>query len=387
MQARARRIGSHQGPCHACPVSSINKLWIFQGFLDKVVAAMALMMTSRILIALGCLIVVAVIASGPLKFPASTPTSNDSANSIAATVGTRSITVREVEQAAALAVYQADQHRHQLLQHTIQRMIDDELLAAEARRTDRTVAQLLAEASQTESIAKLANLPAPVRRVAAGNGSTGSDSGLSSDPKENMRIRQALLVWLRRQTDIRISLPPPEPPILTVDTGHDPDVGPADAPITIIEFSDFQCPYCKKSVSELKELRRIYGERIRHVYRDYPGPTHPHAQTAAEAARCAGEQGKFWDYHDLLFERQSPGTGWDYADLAHELRLQQDAFLQCLQTGRYRQAVLEDLQDGIALGITSTPTFFINGRPLVGARPRSEFQAMIDRLLTPKASS
>lgn len=344
-------------------------------------------MTSRILIALGCLMVVAVIVSGLLKFPASTLTSGDPDNSIAATVGTRSITLREVEQAAALAVYQADQHRHQLLQHTIQRMIDDELLAAEARRKHLTVAQLVAEASQTESIAKLADLTAPVRRVSSGNGSTGSNSGLSSDPEEDMRIRQALLVWLRRQTDIRISLPPPEPPILTVDTGHDPAVGPADAPITIIEFSDFQCPYCKKSVTDLKELRDIYGDRIRHVYRDYPGPTHPHAQPAAEAARCAGEQGKFWDYHDLLFERQSPGAGWDYVGLAQELHLQQDAFLQCLQTGRYRQAILKDLHDGIALGITSTPTFFINGRPLVGARPRSEFQAMIDQLLKPKASS
>lgn len=345
------------------------------------------MTTSRILLALGCLMVIAAIAGGQLKFPASTLTSNDSADSIAAAVGTRSITLREVEQAAALALYQADQHRHQLLQHTLQRMIDDELLAAEARQKQVTVPQLLAEASRTESIAKLANLPAPVRRVPAGEGSTGSGSGLSSDPEEDLRIRQALLVWLRRQTDIRVSLPLPEPPILTVGTGDDPAVGPADAPVTIIEFSDFQCPYCKKSVSNLKELRDIYGERIRHVYRDYPGPTHPHAQTAAEAARCAGEQGKFWEYHDLLFERQSPGTGWDFSGLAQELSLQHDAFLQCLQTGRYRQDVLKDLRDGMALGITSTPTFFINGRPLVGARSQAEFQAMIDRLLTPKTSS
>ena len=343
-------------------------------------------MTSRILLALSCLMVIVAIVSDPLKLTTPTLSSTNSPNSIAATVGTRSITLQEVEQAAALALYQADQHRHQLLQHTIQRMVDDELLAAEARRKNRTVSQLLAEASQTDSIAKLANLPAPVRRVHADDGSTGTGPGLSADPEVDMRIRQALLVWLRRQTDIRISLPAPEPPILTVDTGNDPSLGPADAAVTIIEFSDFQCPYCKRSVSDIKELRNIYGERIRHVYRDYPGPTHPHAQTAAEAARCAGEQGKFWEYHDLLFERQSPGTGWDLVGLAQELRLQPDPFVQCLQTGRYRQDVLKDLQDGMALGITSTPTFFINGRPLVGAQPRSEFQAIIDRLLAPKAA-
>jgi protein-disulfide isomerase len=348
---------------------------------------MASMMTSRILLALGCLIAIAAIAGGPLQLTAPTVRPNGSSDAIAATVGTRSITLQEVEQAAALAFYQVDQQRHQLLQHTIQRMIDEELLAAEAKRKNRTVSQLLAEASQIDSIAKLANLPAPVRRVPAGDGSTGTSPGLSPDPEENMRIRQALLVWLRRQTDIRLSLPTPEPPILTVGVGNNPARGPAAAPVTIIEFSDFQCPYCKRSVSDLKELRNIYGERIRHVYRDYPGPTHPYAQAAAEAARCAGEQDKFWEYHDLLFERQSPGTGWDLVGLAQELRLQPDAFLQCLQTGRYRQEVLKDLQDGMALGVTSTPTFFINGRPLVGARARSEFQAMIDRLLTPKASS
>lgn len=348
---------------------------------------MASMLTSRSLLALGFMMVIAVIAGGRLKFPASTLTPDDAGNSIAATVGTRSITLREVEQTAALALHEVDQHRHQLLQHTIQRMIDDELLTAEARRKHLTVSQLLAEASQTESIARLANLPAPVRRIPAGNGSAGLDQAPSPDPQEEMRIRQALLVWLRRQTDIRISLQAPEPPTLPVDMGNDPARGAADAPITIIEFSDFQCPYCKKSVSVLKDLQHIYGERIRHVYRDYPGPNHPYAQTAAEAARCAGEQGKFWEYHDLLFERQSPGTGWDFAGLARELSLQHKAFTQCLETGRYRQEVLKDLQDGIALGITSTPTFFINGRPFVGARSQAEFQAMIDSLLKPKASS
>lgn len=342
---------------------------------------------SRVLIVLGCLMAIAAALGSPLKFPTTPLTSDASDNSVAATIGTRTITLREVEQAAALALYQVDQHRHQLLQRTIQRMIDDELLTTEAKRKHLTVSQLLAEASQTEAIAKLANLPAPVRRIPMGETSSGSGPALSSDPEEEMRIRQALLVWLRRQTDIRIALRAPKPPILPVDVGNDPVRGAVDAPVTIVEFSDFQCPYCKMSVSSLNELRQIYGERIRHVYRDYPGPNHPHAQAAAEAARCAGEQGKFWEYHDLLFERQSPGTGWDFRGLAAELRLQQDTFLVCLQTGRYREDIFKDIQDGIALGITSTPTFFINGHPLVGARSRDEFQVLIDSLIQTKTSS
>lgn len=209
------------------------------------------------------------------------------------------------------------------------------------------------------------------------------------DPQEQARLRQALLVALRRQANIHINLPAPEPPILPVSADDDPSVGPANAPITIVEFSDFQCPYCKLSVPLIKEILAKYPgkfweyhDKVKVVYRDYPGPNHPHAPQAAEAAQCAGDQGKFWEYHDRLFDRQAPGTGWNFTELAKEIGLNQDAFATCLNTGRYREEVAKDLHDGFKLGVTSTPTFFINGRPLVGARPFGEFQAVIDRLLT-----
>jgi protein-disulfide isomerase len=164
-------------------------------------------------------------------------------------------------------------------------------------------------------------------------------------------------------------------------------VGPANAPVTIVEFSDFQCPYCKLSVPMIKEILAKYPGKVKVVYRDYPGPNHPHAQQAAEAAQCAGDQGKFWEYHDSLFDRQAPGTGWNFTQLAKEIGLNQDAFATCLNTGHYREEVAKDLHDGLKLGVTSTPTFFINGRPLVGAQPFAEFQAVIDRLLKQQPSS
>jgi protein-disulfide isomerase len=188
-------------------------------------------------------------------------------------------------------------------------------------------------------------------------------------------------VFLRRKADIRITLPNLEPPILAVSTQGHAALGPDPAPVTIVEFSDFQCPYCQQSVQVLKELRHLYGDKIRLVYRDYPGPNHPYARQAAEAAQCAGEQGKFWEYHDLLFDRQSSGTGWDFVALAREAGLQQSAFEICLSSGRFREEITKDLQDGLKLGITSTPTFFVNGRPLVGAQPLASFQALIDRIL------
>lgn len=301
---------------------------------------------------------------------------------ILAQVEHRFITLREVEQAAALPLYQLDQQRTHLLQQTVQHLINEELLQAEAGKRGIPVAQLLSDASQSATVARLASLPAPAKLIRPGTTHDKSEDVTLRGPQEEARIRQALLVSLRRQADIRLTLPVAEPPVLAVDTDDDPSVGPADAPIIIIEFSDFQCPYCQKSVATLKEVRRLYGDKIRVVYRDYPGPNHPHAAPAAEAAQCAGDQGIFWEYHDALFNHQAPGTGWDFEALARELGLHANEFSSCLNTGRYREEVRKDLQDGLALGITSTPTFFINGRPLVGAQPLAEFSRLIDPLLS-----
>lgn len=295
----------------------------------------------------------------------------------------RAITLRDVEQAAALPLYQLDQQRTHLLQQTVQHLIDDALLTAEAGKRGITVAQLLNDASQSATVARLASLPAPVKLIRPDTTHDKSkDVVTRRDPQEETRIRQALLVSLRRQADIRLRLPVAEPPVLAVGTDDDPSIGPADAPITIVEFSDFQCPYCQKSVDTLKEVRRLYGDKIRVVYRDYPGPNHPQAAAAAEAAQCAGDQGKFWEFHDLLFARQTPETGWDFDALARELGLQAGELSTCLSTGHYREEVRKDLRDGLALGIASTPTFFINGRPLVGAQPLAEFSRLIDPLLS-----
>ena len=337
--------------------------------------------TSRLLIVLSCLVVIAAIFVGLLKSRHPVPQSVDDGNLIVAIVGERSITQREVAQASALSLYQMDQQRHHVMQRTLQQLIDDTLLEAEAERKHMTVSQLLAEASQSESISRLADLPAPVKHLKAGNSTDDSAHSHSQDLKEKARIRQALLVSLRRQTDVRILLQAPEPPILHVSVDDNPSIGPSDAPITIVEFSDFQCPYCKKSASDLKELLRIYGQHIRLVYRDYPGPNHPYAKQAAEAAQCANEQGKFWEYHDALFDRQTPGKGWEFLQLAKELGLREEMFAECVHSHRFSEEVTKDLRDGISLGITSTPTFFVNGRPLIGAHPIADFQNLIDPLL------
>ncbi|WP_455378996.1 thioredoxin domain-containing protein [Petrachloros mirabilis] len=339
------------------------------------------MVNCRILIALCILALLTGLLVARLQYQGGVLAHQESANPVVATIGTRTITLHEVEQAAGIPLFHAKQQQNNLIKETLQQMIDEELLQAEAARSGISVSQILAGASQLESIARLANLPAPVKRANTGKRDDAADNAFSEDPHEQARFRQALVVSLRRKTDIRIDLSEPELPVFSVSADDDPFIGPTNAPITIIEFSDFQCPYCKLSSPVLKEVISKYPEKIRLVYRDYPVPNHPHAPKAAEAAQCAAEQGQFWEYHDLLFSRQTPGDGWDYAVLAKELGLQEERFTTCLNTGRYQDEVSKDLRDALKLGITSTPTFFVNGRPLIGAQPVAAFQKVIDRIL------
>lgn len=318
--------------------------------------------------------------------PTRQPSITESKARVVATVGTRSITLAEVEQAVALPLYQVEEQRTKLLNESIQRLIEEELLAAEAARRSVTVPDLIERASESDEVTKLAGLPAPLSRTKQPFQKQTLSPPFQT-PEDVSRIRQALLVQLRRNTKIYVNLLQPQLPVLNVSTDDDPWTGTAQAPITIIEFSDFECPYCKRSVPILKELLEKYTGKLKLVYRDFPGPNHQQALSAAEAAQCAAEQGRFWEYHDALFTRQTPGGGWNFSALAEDLGLHRSPFDSCMRENRYREEVLKDLRDGLELGVTSTPTFFINGRPLVGARPLADFQTILDPLLSTRSSS
>ena len=168
-----------------------------------------------------------------------------------------------------------------------------------------------------------------------------------------------------------------------VPVDDDPVLGPENAPITIIEFSDYQCPYCKQWHEQVyHKLLETYPDQVRFVYRDFPlSSIHPQAQSAAEAADCANEQGVYWDYHDKLFSGQYGLSTEAYQKYAADLNLDTTQFDQCLTERRYQNEVDADLQYASNLGVNSTPTFFINGIPLVGAQPFEVFQYVIDKEL------
>jgi protein-disulfide isomerase len=159
-------------------------------------------------------------------------------------------------------------------------------------------------------------------------------------------------------------------------------IGPSNAQITIVEFSDYQCPYCRRWHDQVyKPLLAAYPGKVKFVYRNLPLTSiHPNAFPAAEAAMCAGEQNVYWQYHDKLFDHETLGNEV-YIQYAQELGLDMTAFEACLNDHKYQKAIQTDSDFAINLGISSTPTFFINGLAIVGAQPLDVFKEVIDKEL------
>lgn len=160
----------------------------------------------------------------------------------------------------------------------------------------------------------------------------------------------------------------------------DPALGAEDAPITIVEFADFQCPYCQRHAQETyPQLVAQYGDQIRFVYKDFPLISiHPEAYPSALAAQCANEQDMFWEYHDLLFTGGLELGAASYVTYAEQLGLDMAEFNACVEEERYSDRVQADYNFASQLGVSSTPTFFINGIAVIGAQPFSVFAEIID---------
>ena len=168
-----------------------------------------------------------------------------------------------------------------------------------------------------------------------------------------------------------------------VPLDDDPVLGPQDAPITIVEFTDYECPFCRKWHAEVfPKLMEAYPDQVRLVYRDFPLTSiHVNAQPAAEAANCANEQGAFWDFTDKLYRMEQGLSAQAYEVYASQLDLDAQAFKDCLESGRYKEEIQSDFDFAANLGVRSTPTFFINGIAIVGAQPFEVFQQVIEKEL------
>jgi protein-disulfide isomerase len=192
--------------------------------------------------------------------------------------------------------------------------------------------------------------------------------------------KTAYVEQLKQAHGVVVSMPPPRS---TVDTAGSPSEGPEKAAVTLVEFSDFQCPYCGQIYSTLKQIREKYRDQVRLVFMNFPlEQIHPDAEKAAEAGLCAADQGRFWEMHDLMFQAQGKLKVDDLKSRAAFLKLDPAAFNNCLDSGRNAARVKRDLYAGSRLGVSGTPAMFINGRFLPGAVGYAEIAKIIDEELS-----
>lgn len=178
---------------------------------------------------------------------------------------------------------------------------------------------------------------------------------------------------------------PQLPSGIMVSADDDPSKGSKNAPVTIVEFSDFQCPFCARFYTQilpLMEENYINTGKVKLVYRDFPLGFHTNAQKSAEAAECADEQGRFWEYHNKIFENQNKLDTINLKQYAKDLGLDSKKFDSCLDSGKMASEVQKDFSDGSSYGVSGTPTFFINGIEVVGAQPYTVFQQIIEQELS-----
>ncbi|MEZ4468276.1 MAG: DsbA family protein [bacterium] len=198
------------------------------------------------------------------------------------------------------------------------------------------------------------------------------------DQQNKEQAYQALLTKLRAEAKVEELMAPFRLPVEAVG----PASGPEKAPITLIEFADYECGFCARATDTVKAVRAKYGDKLRFVFRDFPLEFHKNAGPAAVAARCASAQGKYWEMHDLLFENSQALGAETYGRLALQLGLDLGKFTACLADPAQTAALQVDMAAGRKVGVSGTPAFFINGIPLSGAQPLEAFTKIIDAELT-----
>jgi protein-disulfide isomerase len=309
---------------------------------------------------------------------------NAGQDAVLAKIGDHEITEQEVDKIAKPHMISVENEIYEIKRQAIISLADDYVIEQAAKREHLSEADYLKK--------KLSDKLQPVSedQARAYYNAHQSDIGQPFDKVKGAIIRylerkqvqdqrEALLDSLRQEAGFKMML---QPPRAEVATEGFPTLGPKDAPVTIVEFTDFQCPFCKRAEPTVKELREKYGDKVRLVHRDFPLPFHRQALKAAVAAQCAGDQGRFWEYHDALFADQSKLGPDEFKAIAQKLGLDVPKFQSCVDKGEHLAQIKQDVQAGEALGVDGTPAFFINGVSLVGAQPLEKFETVINGELT-----
>jgi len=301
----------------------------------------------------------------------------------AAVIGETTITYQALEQHVKGQLLRLEQERYEILRAGLYELIGDQLIALAAEAKDQTSEQFLAD--EVESKAAQPD-SAQIQEVYNSNKKHFADTPIDEAIQEvteylvgqsKQRRYREVLAALEEQYAPRVSL---RPPVLEVGTGGRPSLGDASAPITLIEFSDYECHYCRTAEPVIREVLEAYGDKVHFVYRDYPLDFHANARPAAQAARCAEQQGQFWAYHEKLMASEDLHQE-QYQAIADEVGIERAKFDACLTSDDFSEAIDRDIADGEAVGVSGTPAFFINGRMISGAQPFARFKELIDEEL------
>jgi protein-disulfide isomerase len=309
---------------------------------------------------------------------------------VVATVGSTPITLAEVdaralqEPVSSFGNAKLVQALYMARRATIEEIVADRLMDAEARArgidratlVEREIAAKAPTPTEAEIDAWYAANPARVNGATLDQVRAPIKSLLIQQRMDSARA--TLVEALKSKTTVTVNLEPPR--VEVADDGR-PARGPSNASVEMIEFSDFQCPFCQRANPTVDQVLKTYGDRLKFVYRHYPLPNHPNARPAAEAAACAEAQGKFWEYHDRLFANSTKLTDADLKAHASALGLDMAKFNSCFDNHQQKPRVDQDIAAADAVGVSGTPAFFVNGRMIDGAQPFDVFKQVIDEEL------
>jgi len=305
-------------------------------------------------------------------------------DTVVATVGGQKITAKELDEKISGQLAQLDEQKHNMRKQGLENLINERLVKDEAKKRDLSEEALIkAEVEDKitppteEEIKKF--YEANQARMGGQTYEQMHDrlaQYLGNNPKQ-AKYRE-FITKLREQAGVKVTLPsPPKPRRQVAATG--PTRGPSDAKVTIVEFSDFQCPFCSRAHGTVEEVMRAYAGKVKLVFRQMPLTSiHPQAFKAAEAALCAHDQGKFWEYHDNLFKNQGALQVDKLKEYATQMGLDGGKFNACLDGNAKKSAVEADMKDAEGAGVQGTPAFFVNGVFLNGAVPLEQFKEIID---------
>jgi len=293
-----------------------------------------------------------------------------------------SLEMKKLKEKASFA-----QNEQEILENALERLVEEKLLAAEAAQQGISKEELIAKevdgkAPETTSEEIESFYEQNKQRIKMAKEEALPQIGKYLRKQKTSSARQVFIETLEKKYKVVRSM---EPLRFDVNALQRPAQGPASAPVLLVLFSDFQCPYCEEMSETLKEVVKNYGKKVRLVFRQLPLTSiHKFAQKAAEASLCAAAQGRFWEMHDLLFQDQENLAEKDLKAKAAKLGLNTAVFNKCLDGERFTAQIREDIRAGAAAGADGTPALFVNGRFLHGNRPYEDIAEVIDKELNRK---